>query len=314
MIWLYIGLALIIVLLIVWLVASYKFFQAFIVRKTSFEIIQERNNNERQQAFIKADEASRAYLKTQKLEDVNIQSDDGLKLHGYFIQGKSGNNHVAIIAHGYVSDGTCMGENARIYLERGYNVLLIDMRTHGQSEGKYYGMSCVEPADLVKWVAFVNQRFHNQCTIVLHGVSMGAATILGYFRYPTDPNVKLIIEDSGFANVATIVKEIGASFGLKFLPLMMAGMNLFIKTKAGYSLYEHNPKDAIVNAKIPGVFIHGTADTLILPHNCDEAFELYSGPKEKHIIEGATHALARNQFPKEYRQIVENALDHYLDR
>ena len=63
------------------------------------------------------------------------------------------------------------------YYEMGYNVLLPNNRAHGNSEGNYIGMGWLDKDDIACWVNWINKQDPN-AKIILHGVSMGAATTM----------------------------------------------------------------------------------------------------------------------------------------
>ena len=84
-----------------------------------------------------------------------------------------------ICVHGFTGSGKKdFASLARTYYLNGYNVLLVDNRRHGQSEGKYVGFGVLDRLDLRNWVKYVINRFGSNVQIFLHGISMGAATVL----------------------------------------------------------------------------------------------------------------------------------------
>lgn len=123
-------------------------------------------------------------------------SDDGLQLKGYLLLSERAEGRTAIIAHGYSGKGKDMGAIAKLYYEQlGYNVLLPDARGHGQSSGNYIGFGWPERRDMVKWIDFVRKEMGPEARIVLHGVSMGGATVLmtsgKSFRRRLKPSLKI---------------------------------------------------------------------------------------------------------------------------
>ncbi len=83
-------------------------------------------------------EPKREWMMQQPHEDVWIRSDDGLRLHATYFKGAEGKKAV-ICFHGYTSDGLSdYGSLSNYYLKRGFRMLLVDARAHGQSEGKIH--------------------------------------------------------------------------------------------------------------------------------------------------------------------------------
>ena len=108
-------------------------------------------------------------------EDVWVTSDDGLKLHGTFFENRD-NKQVVICCHGYTSEG--MKDYIALsdyYLKHNFAMLLVDLRAHGQSEGKYIGFGCTDRMDVLKWIEWVQKECGEDAKILLHGTSMGAA-------------------------------------------------------------------------------------------------------------------------------------------
>ena len=136
-----------------------------------------------EQYFSKMKEC-REWMMEQPHEDVWIRSEDSLKLHGTYFRG-SGNveekkcKKAVICFHGYTSQGLAdYGSISNYYLKRGYNVLLVDQRSHGQSEGKYIGFGCKDRYDAYRWIEWVIGQEGENVQILLHGNSMGGATVL----------------------------------------------------------------------------------------------------------------------------------------
>ena len=90
-------------------------------------------------------------------EDVYITSSNNgsLSLHGYEIKNPRGSNIWTILVHGYYGKGSDMAYYAEQYFNRGYNVLLVDLRGHGNSQGDYIGMGWHDRLDLIDWARYL---------------------------------------------------------------------------------------------------------------------------------------------------------------
>ena len=112
-------------------------------------------------------------------EDVFITSFDGLRLHAKFYAAPDPKAPVQIMFHGYKSAAErdfCGG--LREGIDGGFNVLLVDQRAHGESEGKYLTFGVNERFDCLSWANYAAERFGRDVKIYLYGISMGAATVL----------------------------------------------------------------------------------------------------------------------------------------
>ncbi|MEG0366855.1 MAG: alpha/beta fold hydrolase, partial [Coprobacillus sp.] len=131
-------------------------------------------------------------------QEVSIQSDDNLKLHGYSITQES--HTYVIMVHGYRSDGASIISPIKKMKNQGYNLLIPDLRGHGLSDGDYIGMGWDDRYDILKWIDYIIQK-DSQASIVLYGVSMGGATVMDVAGENPPSQVKAIIEDCGYTSV-----------------------------------------------------------------------------------------------------------------
>ena len=133
------------------------------------------NGAERKQLWTE----SNCWLNERGSEKVSIQSFDGLILRGEFFEGEGEPDSTVLLVHGYRCNRRReYAAIARFYLEAGYNVLLVDNRAHGESDGRYIGFGILDREDCYRWVRFLDDRFDGKQNIFLHGISMGAATVL----------------------------------------------------------------------------------------------------------------------------------------
>ena len=67
-------------------------------------------------------------------QDVYLETTDGVKLHGWFIEGRS--DRVLLFFHGNAGNISHRLESIRQFLGLGLSVFIIDYRGYGQSEGE----------------------------------------------------------------------------------------------------------------------------------------------------------------------------------
>ena len=132
----------------------------------------------------------REWMMEQPHEDVWITSRDGLKLHGTYFKGDEGTKAV-ICFHGYTSKGlNDYGSLSYYYLKHGFRMLLIDERAHGDSEGTYIGFGTMDRLDGLEWVRWMISQIGENAQILLHGNSMGGATVCMMSGLNLPPQVK----------------------------------------------------------------------------------------------------------------------------
>jgi len=295
------------VVIIIILLSYFVFKKVFYVRKRRKYF-----DEEYLRARFKVNDYENAinWLEKQEIEDVSITSFDGLKLCARYIKRKPSNNKIVILVHGYRSNSNRMLELAKMYYEKfNCDVLLIDLRAHGLSEGKYIGMGTVDSKDLIGWINYLNLKGNSQ--IILHGFSMGAATIMSI----SDLNLKnlsLIVEDCGFASAK---EELFYKMKQEvFIPawILYPLVSLFCKIKIGFYLKECDPIDHVKNSIYPMLFIHGNDDTFVPVKFAYELYNVCPSPKDILIVDKAAHTLAYRVNSKAYEEKISDSINKYL--
>ena len=181
------------------------------------------------------------------------------------------------------------GALSNYYLKRGYGLLLADARAHGQSEGQYIGFGCLDRQDAMKWITWVIEECGEAVKIMLHGTSMGGATVLMASGLELPEQVKGIVSDCGFTSPKEVFTHVLHSmYHLPAFPVMQIA-DYVNQKKAGYGMDECNAAREVRNATVPILMIHGSADTFVPCSMCEEIYENCNAPKKKLIVEGAAH-------------------------
>ncbi len=218
-----------------------------------------------------------------------IMSRDGLKLKGHLLEQENA-ERVVIFFHGWHGkwdkDG---GAFAKKLYENHCNVLLVEQRAHGDSEGKYIGYGLLEKYDCAKWAKQMSKKYH-ELPIYLAGVSMGAATVLMASGLNLSVRVKGIIADCGF----TSPYEMVCIFAKKYAHIknmkMVEKINRMCCRKAGYDLKEATTLENMDQCNIPILFFHGNEDDFVPEQMSEENYEHCAAKKEIIIVDQAAHA------------------------
>lgn len=257
-------------------------------------------------------EKTSSWLNSISKKEINIQSNDKLQLFASEFKLSNESNKWIILVHGYTSEQSSIYDIARHYSDKGYNVLTPDLRAHGLSEGKYVGMGWLDRNDLLLWVDYLLRNYRNS-EIILHGVSMGAATVMMASGENLPTNVKLIVEDCGYTSVWDIFSfELKLRFNLSTFPVLNAA-SFITSVRAGYNYKEASSIDQIKKSVTPILFIHGNADEFV-PVNM--AYKLYDNAninKELIIVDGAGHAESRLADEELYYGSIFSFIDKYLN-
>lgn len=253
------------------------------------------------------------WLKQQSYEEVSIMSDDGLKLVGRIFPRKD-SKKIVICFHGYTSKGMSdyVGLSKYYLEEKGFNMLLVDERAHGDSEGEYIGFGCLDRFDALKWINFVVDRFGSDCEILLHGTSMGGATVLMTSGLDLPKNVKGIVSDCAFTSAWNVFSAlIRKIYHIPPYPVINIASKICKKT-AGYEFDECNSAEEVKKAKVPILFIHGDDDTFVPCRMCYEIYENCSAPKDILIVEGAGHGESYYKETEKYEEKLSNYIEKYF--
>ena len=300
-------LIIVMILIIILLIISYfivgnYFYNIALNPKTSktFVLGEETEKTEKQSENANKNEV---WL-TQNSKEIYINSTNNgnLKLHSYEIFNNS--DTWVIEVHGYTGQGKDMIYYAKEFFARGYNILVLDLRGHGLSEGDYIGMGWHDRLDLIDWINYIVSKNANS-KIILHGVSMGAATVMMATGELLPDNVKVAIEDCGYTSIwDEFGKQLKDLYNLPTFPILNAA-SAVCKIKANYMLEEGSCINQVRKSKTPTLFIHGNLDTFVPFDMLDKLYKEANCKKQKLVIEGAAHAEAASINPELYWKTVD---------
>ena len=243
--------------------------------------------------------------KQDALRDTFVTMPTGERHHALYIIRKP-SNKTALVVHGWRDCGIRFLYLARLYeRELGYNVVIPDLHAHGLSEGDMIQMGWKDRLDVLHWL-----RTFQTDTMVVHGVSMGAATtmMLSAEQMPEGIRDIRFIEDCGYTNVwEEFAGELKNQFGLPEFPLMFA-TSLLCKLRNGWSFGEASPIDAVRQTTHPMLFIHGGNDTFVPTEMVYRLYNAKTGMKALWIADGAEHAESYLTHRKEYVRRVSDFL------
>ena len=246
-------------------------------------------------------------------EPVQTTSRDGLRLAGKYYHTKDG-APIALMCHGYrsVSRRDFAGGYPDL-LDLGYNVLLIDERAHGDSEGKVISFGVKERFDVLSWISFLTERFGAETEILLFGISMGAATVLMSLALDPPKNVAGIVADCPFSSPADILRKVGRDMKLPValcMPAARIGARLF----GGFSLDGASAVEAVTHrTDVPVLLFHGEADTFVPCEMSRKIAEAGGGHIRFLSFPGADHGLSFLSDPARYRAELTAFLDRVFD-
>ena len=231
-------------------------------------------------------------------------SAEGLRLTATHFLPEMPGHRWAILIHGYGRDQRYARDYAEVYLQQGWQVLTPDLRASGESEGEYITMGSKESAEIALWAQQIAER-DPEAQIVLHGVSMGAATAMLAAARDDCPNLAAVVEDCGYTSAYEMfANQLGVLFGLPAFPIMDC-VDVVSGWKTGARVSEAAPIKAVTRIRVPILFIHGDADGLVPPRMMQELYEAAQPPqKEQLVVQGAGHGDAMKEAPETYWKTI----------
>lgn len=241
-------------------------------------------------------------------ENITMTSEDHLKLNGYYIDQDS--DICVIMIHGYRVDSASLISPIKKIKKQNYNILAIDLRGHGKSEGDYIGMGWDERKDVLKWIDYLITK-NPRLSIFLYGISMGGATVMNVSGEKLPHQVKGIIEDCGYTDVWNVFKEhIDMNETKSEIFLRMASLVTLIR--AGYRLEDVQPIEQVKKSKVPLLFIHGDEDNFIPSEMVYQLYHATKCEKELLVVKGAGHADSYSKDPQIYYRTIYHFIEKHI--
>jgi uncharacterized protein len=243
--------------------------------------------------------------------DVKFPTTDGLEIAGWFIP-STASNKALILVHGRNSSRTdeLFPEFGAAIQRRGFSVLMIDLRGHGQSADAWVTMGLTERRDVTGAVNWLKQQGYPAHKIGLLGVSMGAAAVIG--AAAENPEIGALVLDSGYAEVYPVIqKNWQSASGLPeiFLPSTL----LFGQWLTGYDLTSAQPvKELAQMAPRPVLIIHSALDPDTPVEQSRQLRAAYPA-SEYWETSTAKHARNYNSYPQMYVDKVADFYDRSLE-
>lgn len=236
---------------------------------------------------------------TMPRESVSITSFDGLTLRGQYFEHAPG-APIELMFPGY--RGSARRDLAGGVIRRlalGHNVILIDQRAGGESDGHITTFGIRESQDCVAWAEFAAHRFGPDCKLILTGISMGAATVLMASAQPLPPQVVGVLADCGYTSARDIMhhvmRQIHLPPALLYPMVRMAG-----KLFGGFDVEDASPIRAMAHCQVPVIFYHGEGDAFVPCQMSRENYAACVTPKRIYTVPGAEHGLSYPADPQGY--------------
>ncbi len=230
------------------------------------------------------------------LRDTFLTMPAGHRCHAYYIHRSA--DRTAIVIHGWRDQAAKFFYLAKMYeRELGYNVVVPDLYASGQSEGDAIRMGWLDRLDILEWV-----KAFRQDTMVIHGVSMGAATTMMTSGEQLPASIRSLhfVADCGYTSVwDEFSGQLREQFGLPPFPLLYSS-SLLCSIVNGWSFSEASALRQVAKCPWPMLFIHGDSDDFVPTEMVHRLYAAKPDNKELWITANTDHARSFKNHPQEY--------------
>ena len=249
--------------------------------------------------------AGQDWLHENDKQIVSRSSSDGMKLFAHYFPAENAKATI-IEFHGWHGSWDYDFSASSPYWNRmGYNLLIVEQRGQGRSDGKYMSFGILERLDVPEWVEWYRSNYEKDLPILIAGISLGGATVLMASDMEYPPQVRGILADCGFSSAYDIINHVGGRFFHMPEHPMCDGINLYCRLKFGFDLRDHAAIDAVKTAKLPILFVHGKKDNFVPWKMSIDMYEACTGRKELWLVDNAGHGKSFLEQPQEYIRKVE---------
>ena len=193
---------------------------------------------------------------------------------------------------------------AETFKEAGYNVLTIDPRAHGLSEGKILTLGKLEGLDLIEWAKLLHDKFEIE-SVVLYGLcGGGTASCVAITSKDCPSYIKGFVSDGMFYSFFNVYRRHIVDEKHPVYPVIWEVLGK-IKHRNGVNPYKLTPKKLIDKVNVPTLFLSGELDKFAVPSEAQKLYELCGAKqKEIHLIKNARHSHLRYDNLEDYNKVV----------
>lgn len=247
-----------------------------------------------------------------RYEDVEVTTEDGLTLVGWYIRPQNG--ALVIAQHGYKGNRGEMLNEAAMLHAHGYGVLITSIRAHDGSDGDLITFGDRESADMRAWYRYASNRPEVDLTrIGILGNSLGGT--LAILAAAENPGLAAVVANSAFSSLTdTVDTSIRFFTGLPSFPFVPL-IRFWAELRGGFDADDIDAKQWIDRiSPRPVLLMQGGNDVVISPESGRLLFEAAGEPKELWFDPDVRHTQFDTQYPGEYERRVIAFYDRYLLR
>ncbi len=240
-------------------------------------------------------------------EEVKLKTAQGLGIAAWYAPVDSGSKGSVILFHGITANKSTLIDEASEFRYWGYDVLLVDLRGHGGSEGNTTTIGYRESEEVKLAYDFISQK--RKGGIFLYGISLGAVVVAkGISEYALQPTG--VILDMPFASLQTYLENKARTLGFPSQPFAFL-TTFWIGVERGFNGYGHKTSRYLKDIQCPMLLQWGSRDPFILKSETDKIFNSITSSHKKLVVyEGAGHESFLNSDLAKWRQTMEGFLEN----
>ena len=231
-------------------------------------------------------------LRQQPMETVYLTAKDGRRLVGHWWAHPNA-ERVIVAMHGWRSSwDNDFGMAADFFRKQNCSVLFVEQRAQNSSEGDCIGFGVLERHDCLSWIKWVIGKTERKLPVYLAGVSMGATTVMLTAGLELPKEVKGIVADCGFTSIHDISQHVIKNNLRLHYGVGPRTVDSICRKRLQVGAKEHTTAEALKNANVPILIVHGTEDAFVPVSMAYENYKACKGPKELLIVPGADHGMS----------------------
>jgi len=236
-----------------------------------------------------------------KIREVDVVS-DGLHLWGEYFD--FGSKKAVIILPGRMESCVYSCHYAEPYRKAGWNVLTVDGRAHGRSEGRINSLGYKEYRDVLAWAKLLKEEMNIEC-VVLHGICIGSSTGLFASVHPDCPDyVSALVVDGMYQRFYDTCRLHMIKDKRPLYPFLMETM-FYIFLLGGANAVTDGPVKRIARMHKPILFLHSREDMFSEPRKAQEMFDKCPSRQKKLVwFDKGAHSKLRLANPERYDEAV----------
>jgi alpha-beta hydrolase superfamily lysophospholipase len=235
------------------------------------------------------------------IDTVRFTTADGTNIDSWYSRTDSIARGTVILFHALSTNKKYLVREAAEFRERGFNVLLVDLRGHGNSGGNITSLGYRESEEVK--LAYDHIKKSGEKNIFLWGVSLGAVIITKAFNdYDIQPSG--VILEMPFACLQSHLEARSRVLGFPEEPFGWL-VTAWVGIERGYYGFGLRTTNYVKKINCPVLMQWGNHDKYVLPEETQTIFDNITGTNKRLVIyDGAEHQSLLGYDPEKWKREV----------